>query len=68
MAYLNKTVVLKEINCSKIKIKKHSGNFESTGFVKIMRNGAEKTYTLEIQFTETEFKSKVMDNFFSNIF
>ena len=59
MAYLNKTVVLKGINCSKIKIEKHSGIFESTGFVKIMRNGSEKKYTLEIKFTETEFKANV---------
>ena len=53
MAYLNKTVVLKEINCSKIKIKKHSGNFESTGFklLKIemnIQNYSNQTLTVKI--------------------
>ena len=59
MAYQNKTTILHEIKCSKIKYLNHSEIFEGIGFTKVTRNDAEKKYLLEIKIPDTGFEISV---------
>jgi hypothetical protein len=56
MAYLNKTTILKKINCLSININKQNG---SNGFIRLTRVNSEKKYFVELTFLNAELDSKV---------